>query len=150
MSGSELFVGRCVIMKRTEIVITGKSEEARAILRNRSIRVNRLPYSVGRSSGNVIIDLLEKKNLSLIDFQPYSVSRRHFDIVEKGNTYYVVDRDSTLGTIVNGKRIGRKSGHRAVILKHGDNEIVVGGRKSPYVFTIHVNEEKEKLKQHSN
>jgi hypothetical protein len=62
------------------------------------------------------------------------ISRKHFliDELPKG-VYVLIDRESSLGTLVNGKLIGgdRKGG--GVHLSNGA-EIIIGGEKSPFVF----------------
>lgn len=131
------------MIKRAEIIISGISDEARAILGNKPIRIRKLPYVVGRSTGNTILDLLERKNLILDDTVPYNVSRKHFAIIKEGKDFRVVDQNSTLGTIVNGKPIGKKMKTNSVQLHKGDNEIIVGNQKSPYIFSIHLSEKKQ-------
>ena len=50
----------------------------------------------------------------------------------------VRDLESTLGTIVNQRAIGRDFPLDSAPLRQGANTIVAGGRGSPFVFTVTV------------
>ncbi len=62
----------------------------------RSIPLERTPFSVGRKSG---------KDLVVGDAR---VSRDHAEIVSEGADFYLVDQGSKHGTFVNGARVERK------------------------------------------
>jgi hypothetical protein len=68
------------------------------------------------------------------------VSRKHFliDELPKG-VYVLIDRESSLGTLVKGTLIGgdRKGG--GVHLANG-TKIIIGGEKSPFVFRFELRE----------
>jgi hypothetical protein len=58
--------------------------------------------------------------------------------VREGEAIAVRDGSSTLGTIVNGTLIGQHAPRTTAVLEDGDNEVVAGGRDSPFVFRLHV------------
>ena len=61
------------------------------------------------------------------------ISGEHFAIEHSGDRFFIVDRNSSCGTIVRGTRIGgRRAGGRAEL--HDGDEVIVGTRKSPYIF----------------
>ena len=62
-----------------------------------------------------------------------NVSREHFQIVRDGEGYALEDRGSTLGTLVEGQKVGGDNRGGRVGLGDGD-VIIVGSSHSPYVF----------------
>jgi pSer/pThr/pTyr-binding forkhead associated (FHA) protein len=62
-----------------------------------------------------------------------NVSREHFQIVRDGAGYALEDRGSTLGTLVEGQKVGGDNKKGRVALRDGD-VIVVGASVSPHVF----------------
>lgn len=65
-----------------------------------------------------------------------SVSREHFLVDLRDGEFYVVDRGSTLGTIVNGERIGGNKRPGRVKLERKENSIIVGSEGSPFRFKL--------------
>jgi pSer/pThr/pTyr-binding forkhead associated (FHA) protein len=62
-----------------------------------------------------------------------NVSREHFQIVRDGEGFALEDRGSSLGTLVEGEKIGVGGDRKRVELKDGD-VIIPGSSHSPYVF----------------
>ena len=59
-----------------------------------------------------------------------NASRRHAEVVQEGDTYVVVDLDSTNGTELNGRRVSREEladGDRITV---GGTDIVFGRSRS--------------------
>lgn len=99
--------------------------------------INKFPFRIGRlnhEDGSVF----SSNDFSIPDKQPFQVSRNHCSIEREGDNYFVRDRGSTLGTIVNGVAIGVPYGKLTVDLKRGENTLIVGSQKSPYKFRIHL------------
>ncbi len=68
------------------------------------------------------------------------ISREHFLIDQRpGGNYFLVDRKSTLGTVVAGKLMGGDRRGGRVELFHGA-VIIPGGEKSPIVFRFELRE----------
>ena len=96
-----------------------------------------LPFVVGR--GPVALEGLPplQPDLKLADGAPFRLSRNHFMIDKRDGNYFVRDLRSTLGTIVNGEPIGDHFSDEAP-LRAGKNEVIAGGVKSPFVFSVFI------------
>lgn len=72
------------------------------------------------------------------DQSPYNISRKHCSVELLGDQLEVVEHGSSLGTTVNGIRIGNSSGRMQAPLHMGDNVIVLGGTKhgKHFRFTV--------------
>jgi hypothetical protein len=77
-------------------------------------------------------------DLMLDDTGPFRLSRNHFMIEQRHESYYVRDLRSTLGTIVNGQPIGDRFCTDDVLLRTGENEVIAGGLGSPFIFSVSV------------
>jgi CRP/FNR family cyclic AMP-dependent transcriptional regulator len=101
----------------------------------RALTIEKFPFRIGRlnpEDGSVF----SSNDFSIPDEQPFQVSRNHCSIEREGDHYFVRDRGSTLGTIVNDVHIGIQHGTLTMDLKKGENTIVVGSNRSPYKFLI--------------
>ncbi len=99
------------------------------------LMIEKFPFRIGRlnhEDGSVF----SSNDFSIPDKQPFQVSRNHCSIEREGDHYFVRDRGSTLGTIVNGVPIGVQHGTLTVDLKKGENTLIVGSQRSPYKFRI--------------
>jgi pSer/pThr/pTyr-binding forkhead associated (FHA) protein len=72
------------------------------------------------------------------DRSPYNVSRKHCSVGIVDDQLEVIDHGSTLGTRVNGCRIGTAAGQMQAPLRMGDNEIVLGSSDRGHRFRITV------------
>jgi hypothetical protein len=77
-----------------------------------------------------------RPHLMLDDTGPFRLSRNHFMIEQCQEGYNVRDLHSTLGTIVNGQRIGGHFRTDYALLRAGENEVIAGGTDSPFVFSV--------------
>lgn len=99
------------------------------------LAIEKFPFRIGRSNredGSVF----SSNDFSIPDKQPFQVSRNHCSIEREGDHYFVRDRGSTLGTIVNDVHIGIHHGTLTMDLKKGENTVVVGSQRSPYKFRV--------------
>lgn len=119
-----------------ETRIVGITSESEKVVSEEGIVIEKLPFYVGRESSKE--HMLSNNDLVLPDQMPYSVSRNHFAIarIPQGIGIGIVDRGSTLGTIVNGNKIGGSEKKAEIALQEGENEIVVGHNNSPYKFHL--------------
>ena len=113
------------------------------------IPIHKFPFRVGRGSGKearLLTDTsLPTNNLYLPDTsRPLNLSREHFEINTLGGEYYVVDRGSVSGTIVNGTRVGGNRQRGKALLDQPVNEIIVGSPRSPFRFEVILSEDQEK------
>lgn len=61
------------------------------------------------------------------------ISKEHFQIEKQNNNYFIKDRNSTLGTKLNEKEIGKEKNNTLFQLKDGDI-IKIGSSNSSYKF----------------
>ena len=131
--------------------LVATTEEATLALGGRSeVRVTTLPFRIGRerrvagSTRPASFDLRRGAAPQLNDVylldpprKHLQVSGEHFAIERAADTFLLLDRGSACGTVVAGTRVGGdRAGGRAAL--HSGDEIVVGTRRSPYVFRFEV------------
>lgn len=112
------------------LFIEGLTPEASRSLGNACVPVNRFPFRIGRKTESA--DPFSANELGLSDEAVPQVSINHCAIVRVGQRYFVIDRGSRLGTIVNGVAIGGQARTGCVELKDWNNEIGLGEADSPY------------------
>jgi hypothetical protein len=110
------------------------------------VPLHRFPFRVGRELRVKIIDGrveriervkrendLPNNDLYLVDDgEHFNVSREHLQIEKDGESFYIYDRGSEHGTLVEGRQIGG-GGETTTELKDG-NIVTIGTKQSPYVF----------------
>lgn len=118
------------------LILIGETEEARKITGNGGLKVKQFPFRIGRRTSTAALDVFQLNDLLLPDRAPYQVSRNHclIDVAPDGG-YQVQDRGSRLGTIVNGKKLGRNIRLESP-LDRWKNTIVLGNPGSPYRFRL--------------
>jgi CRP/FNR family transcriptional regulator, cyclic AMP receptor protein len=94
------------------------------------------PFVVGRRPVEGEGLPLWQPDLMFDDTAPFRLSRNHFVIEKRDGGYHVRDLCSTLGTIVNGEPIGDHFRTDDALLRTGENEVIVGGVDSPFVFAV--------------
>jgi len=125
----------------TCVIMTGGNAASDKALMNRSLHIRHFPFRIGRISG--FYELFSKgPDLVLEDEEPYRLSREHLTIERRNRKIYLVDEKSRPGSLVNGVLLGeRRGGARELPLREGENEVVLGGDKSPFVFIMKVEED---------
>lgn len=103
-----------------------------------AMQLAKFPFCIGRKthSAHHQPEIFSANDFEIADTLPFQVSRNHCSIEREGDRYFVRDRGSTLGTIVNGIPLGVKSERLTHDLVPGTNELVVGSKHSPYIFQI--------------
>ena len=81
--------------------LRGLTKEAEHALGGMEIDVPAFPFKIGRLVDSTLSDMLDDNNLYIVDYEPFMVSRNHCAIVYSGEAISVLDRGSTMGTIVN-------------------------------------------------
>jgi hypothetical protein len=112
------------------LFIEGLTPEASRELGEACVPVNRFPFRIGRKSESA--DPFSSNELGLSDAASGQVSINHCAVVRVGQRYFLIDRGSRLGTVVNGMAIGGHAHTGCVELKDWNNEIVLGTADSPY------------------
>ena len=121
---------------RHEVTLRGDTFALQFYIGSEPIHVAAFPYSVGRyrEPGE---DLAHPEpDLLIDDPQPYRLSPTHFVLDEAHGSVIIRDCYTDLGTIVNGKSLGRDFPVESLALDHGENEVIAGGESSPYRFTV--------------
>ncbi|NOZ19561.1 MAG: response regulator [Planctomycetes bacterium] len=101
-----------------------------------TVLVRAFPFYLGREPYGMEDGPISNTDLTIQDEPPFQVSRRHCSIEQEADGYCICDVNSRLGTIVNGERIGPRMPVAAAPLKPGKNTLVLGGRRSPFVFSV--------------
>ena len=122
----------------SNVHLSGASKAATDVLGTSPVNLNRFPYRVGRRTSKANLFSLWKKDLLIKDNPPYNVSRNHFVITRCHEDIFVVDEGSTVGTIVNGTRIGGPTSMLRVRCEEQENLIIVGSETSPYHFQLRI------------
>jgi CRP/FNR family cyclic AMP-dependent transcriptional regulator len=102
------------------------------------IRIIKLPFVVGREAGPHEAKGSLAVDLEIPEPEPYRLSVAHFALVADGGRVLLRDLDSELGTIVEGTALGRDLPTDRAALREGVNEVIAGGRGSPFAFTVRV------------
>lgn len=120
------------------VIMTGGNAASDKALMNRPLNIRHFPFRIGRLSG--FSELFSKgPDLVLEDEEPYRLSREHLTVERRGREIYLVDGGSRSGTLVNGVLIGgRRGGLKELPLREGENDVVLGGEKSPFVFRMKI------------
>ena len=119
-----------------EIHIEGITDESKKVLLNKKMKIKKFPFKIGRETTQKSHDIFIDNDLYLPDSPPFNVSRNHMSINYLNGKFYVLDRGSSLGTIVNGTKIGGGVSSFKANLKKGENIIILGGETSPFKFKI--------------
>ncbi|MBI5211286.1 MAG: FHA domain-containing protein [Elusimicrobia bacterium] len=121
--------------------MAGLTKKAREGMRKAggSIVLRTFPFKIGRSTGSPA-DALSDNDLALEDHAPFNVSQNHcsIDLDRERGGYVVLDLGSTLGTVVNGTRIGGDSGRSEASLDRRVNQVILGGEKHGWAFELTV------------
>lgn len=130
--------------------LAAMTPEAKEAIGSTEVEIQSFPFRVGRESRKMawtpqgIVserrhpDQTPNNDLYLVEkSDPMNVSREHFLIEQEGDGYVLVDRESTCGTIVEGKTVGGQTrGGRAEL--HDGDVIIVGTSVSPFVFQFRI------------
>ena len=120
------------------VVLQALTEHARARLPEPVVTITKFPFRIGRKhevqgKGATVF---AANDLAVADDKPYQISRNHCSIEREGDHFFVRDRGSTVGTVVNDTAIGLAEDTLTCDLRGGDNEILLGADDSPFKFKI--------------
>lgn len=122
-----------------DLTLSAKTNALKWFIGTAPIKVTSLPFVVGRH-----VDPADSvpegvaADLVIEDPLPYRLAPRHFGIFLDGEALVARDFSTPLGTIVNGTPLGGDFLRVAAPLRLGENEIVAGGKGSPYTFELTV------------
>ena len=118
------------------VLIEGLTPDAEQVLPESPLRIDRFPFRIGRHSHNPLVH----NDLEIEDKMPWQISRHHLAFVLDQGRVAVVDRGSTLGSSVDGTRLGGRKGEPGPIFLEGESQITLGKDKSPFRFQVFVKE----------
>jgi hypothetical protein len=101
-----------------------------------AVNVRKFPFRIGRQMDELGLPGFGRVDLALADHRPYSVSRGHCLIERKGNSYFVRDCGSHLGTLVNGTLLGAGATEINAPLVAGENRLVLGTEDSRHEYRV--------------
>jgi CRP/FNR family cyclic AMP-dependent transcriptional regulator len=102
-------------------------------------KIGKFPFRIGRRGIGEDGDrhsIFSSNDLLIADEEPFQISRSHCSIEREGQNFFVRDRGSTLGTIVNGMPIGVQHSCLTADLRQGENILIIGSSRSTYQFKI--------------
>jgi CRP-like cAMP-binding protein len=114
------------------------SPEAEKTLPGGELRIRTFPFRIGRASHGSESEQASLPDLVIHDRAPHNVSRRHLSIEVVAGQVIAADLGSSLGTQVNGVKVGGHHKESEIALQPGRNEIVLGGSRSPHRFLLFV------------
>ncbi len=120
------------------VVLTALNDHARARLPESSVTIQKFPFRIGRkheTSGKGAT-VFASNDLPIADDKPYQISRNHCSIEREGDNYFVRDRGSSLGTMVNDAAIGLAENTLTQDLHGGENQILLGSDDSEFKFQV--------------
>jgi hypothetical protein len=133
-----------ISMSETAAFLKALTPESRDSLGGAMIEIRSYPFRVGRecreASGSFFpnsrrhLDASPNNDLYLCDSgKAINISREHFQIEQRDQSFYIVDRSSMCGTIVEGEIVGKGRNGGAKQLHHGD-VIIVGTSQSRHIL----------------
>jgi len=126
------------------------TNEARTALQGEARRIDRFPFRVGRENRDPESSSSwtgperrggagpQPNDLYLVEAgKVHNISREHFEISWDGGGYFLTDRGSVCGTLVEGRQVGGHRQRQRVELSDHD-VIIVGSSTSQFIFKFRV------------
>ena len=128
-----------VVVNAGNLVIEPDSDETRRQSALKKQTLTSFPFIIGRRADlAACVDVFSKIRLLIGDRIPFRVSRSHCAIEHVKGAYFIQDRGSKLGSIVNGIPIGSAAKDDRVRLRTGKNTLVLGPANSEIRFILTV------------
>lgn len=125
------------VLPVSRVLLSAGTKHAQLRSSAEELRIDKFPFRIGRMPAGGM-DVLAHNDFFVMDEEPFCVSRNHCAIDREGDRFYVRDRGSSLGTIVNGRHIGLRADSISAALNPGDNRLILGGADSPFVFNLRI------------
>lgn len=131
--------GGPVVVNAGNLLIEPDSDETRRQSGLKKQTLTSFPFVLGRRADlAACVDVFSKIRLLIGDRMPFRVSRSHCAIEHVKGAYFIQDRGSKLGSIVNGIPIGAAAKDDRVRLRTGRNTLVLGPANSEIRFILTV------------
>lgn len=120
------------------VVLTALTEHAKVRLPEAVVTISKFPFRIGRKhdTPGKGATVFASNDLPIGDDKPYQISRNHCSIEREGDHFFVRDRGSSVGTVVNDKPIGLAEDTLTCDLQGGDNILLLGADDSPFKFKV--------------
>ena len=120
------------------VILTACNDHARARLPETSVAIQKFPFRIGRKhdTPGKGATVFASNDLPIADDKPYQISRNHCSIEREGDNFFVRDRGSSLGTVVNEAAIGLAENSLTQDLRGGENQILLGSDDSQFQFKV--------------
>jgi CRP-like cAMP-binding protein len=120
------------------IVLTACNDHAMARMPESSVTIQKFPFRIGRKheTPGKGATVFASNDLPIADEKPYQISRNHCSIEREGDHFFVRDRGSSLGTVVNDAAIGLAENSLTQDLRGGENQILLGSDDSQFQFKV--------------
>jgi Cyclic nucleotide-binding domain/FHA domain len=120
------------------VVLTACNDHALARLPESSVTIQKFPFRIGRKhdTPGKGATVFASNDLPIADEKPYQISRNHCSIEREGDHFFVRDRGSSLGTVVNDAAIGLAENSLTQDLRGGENKILLGSDDSQFQFKV--------------
>jgi pSer/pThr/pTyr-binding forkhead associated (FHA) protein len=121
-----------------EVILEGQSVKAKNALNDRKLLITQFPFRIGRHVPlhDSETDVFYNNNLAIEEEKPFVISRNHLSINYEGGKFWVVDRGSAFGVVVNGQEIGGKNARARIALDLDNNQLIIGPPTSGFMFLI--------------
>jgi CRP-like cAMP-binding protein len=127
------------VLNAGNLIIEPDSDETRRQSALKKQTLTSFPFIIGRRADlAACVDVFSKIRLLIGDRIPFRVSRSHCAIEHVQGAYFIQDRGSKLGSIVNGIPIGSAAKDDRVRLRTGSNTLVLGPANSEIRFILTV------------
>jgi len=120
------------------VILTACNDHAMARLPESSVTIQKFPFRIGRKhdTPGKGATVFASNDLPIADEKPYQISRNHCSIEREGDHFFVRDRGSSLGTVVNDAAIGLAENSLTQDLRGGENQILLGSDDSQFQFKV--------------
>ena len=115
------------------VFLEGLTKKAVSALPENPFCINKFPFRIGRDSD----DLFAFNDLMISDSIPLQISRHHVSIIKQEGHIGVLDRGSTLGSLVDGKQLGGEGGiPDPLFFESSGGTLVLGDSQSPFRYKV--------------
>jgi HD-GYP domain-containing protein (c-di-GMP phosphodiesterase class II) len=123
---------------RPFVIMSGLNETSKEALLGRDFIIQQFPFTIGRFSPAQPFSSV-KGDLLIADNRVVPISEQHLSIARRGDRITLSDPSSGTGSLVNKEPLGKNAGGEGEIeMKQGENETILGGADSPFVFQMRV------------
>lgn len=121
----------------TEITVAPAKDAPDKLFTPEKFALSRLPLRVGGFAPQAGQEPSTQNHINIpCEGPPLKVSKQQFEVVIENESLIVIDQGSRFCTIVNGQPIGRGYGNYSAPLQKGVNQLILGGKKSPYKIVV--------------